>query len=57
LASSGQGAEAAAEAAEGDLGRVDGLAITAGIWAPGRLEETEEEILDSMFSVNLRAHL
>lgn len=41
----------------GDLGRVDGLAITAGSWAPGRLEETEEEVLDSMFSVNLRAHL
>jgi len=39
------------------LGRVDGLAITAGGWAPGRLEETEEEILDSMLSVNLRAHL
>ena len=36
---------------------MDGLAITAGGWAPGRLEETEEEILDYMLSVNLRAHL
>jgi 3-oxoacyl-[acyl-carrier protein] reductase len=52
-----EGAAAAAEAAEKELGRVDGLAITAGGWAPGRLEETEEEVLDSMLSVNLRAHL
>jgi 3-oxoacyl-[acyl-carrier protein] reductase len=50
-------AAAAAEAAERELGRVDGLAITAGGWAPGRLDETEEEVLDSMLSVNLRAHL
>jgi len=52
-----EGAAAAAETAERVLGRVDGLVITAGGWAPGRLEETEEEILDSMLSVNLRAHL
>jgi 3-oxoacyl-[acyl-carrier protein] reductase len=52
-----EGAAAAAEEAERELGRVDGLAITAGGWAPGRLEETEEEVLDFMLSVNLRAHL
>jgi NAD(P)-dependent dehydrogenase (short-subunit alcohol dehydrogenase family) len=52
-----EGAAAAAEAVEKELGRVDGLAITAGGWAPGRLEETDEQVLDSMLSVNLRAHL
>jgi 3-oxoacyl-[acyl-carrier protein] reductase len=52
-----EGVAAAAEAVEKELGRVDGLAITAGGWAPGRLEETDEQVLDSMLSVNLRAHL
>ncbi len=52
-----EGAAAAAEAVEKELGRVDGLAITAGGWAPGRLEETDEEVLNSMLSVNLMAHL
>jgi len=52
-----EGAAAAAEAVEKELGRVDGLAITVGGWTPGRLEETEEEVLNSMLSVNLRAHL
>ena len=33
------------------------MAITASNWAPGRLEETDEQVLDSMLSVNLRVHL
>jgi len=55
--STADGARAASEATERELGVVDGLAVTAGGWTPGRLEETSEGDLEDMLSANLRAHL
>jgi len=52
-----EGATEATDAVEKELGRVDGLAVTAGGWTPGRLEETDEDALEAMLSVNLRVHL
>lgn len=45
------------EDAARELGVVDGLAVIAGGWTPGRLEETSEGDLEDMLSANLRAHL